>query len=148
MEDDAIRQPEKPVGEPLRSRTSGSHRILVVEDEPCLRQFNTKSLAEAGYLVDAVEDGDAAWDTLQMNNYDLLVTDNQMPKVSGLELIKKVRAAGMNLPVIMATGTLPTEEFTRWPRLQPAATLLKPYTVAAFLRTVENVLRPVSNIVS
>jgi DNA-binding response OmpR family regulator len=63
-----------------------------------------------------------------------------MPKVTGLELIQKVRAAGMALPVIMATGVLPEEAFTRSPWLQPAATLIKPYTLAEFLGVVENVL--------
>jgi DNA-binding response OmpR family regulator len=47
----------------------------------------------------------------------------------------------MVLPVIMATGELPTEEFTRYPWLQPAATLLKPYTTAELLGTVKKVLR-------
>jgi len=63
-----------------------------------------------------------------------------MPNVSGVELIEKVRAAGMTLPVIMATGEAPEEDFTRNPFLQPAATLLKPYTPVEFLGTVKNVL--------
>jgi CheY-like chemotaxis protein len=115
-------------------------RILVVEDEPLMRHLNIKMLIDAGYHVDAAEDGAAAWDTLQVESYDLLVTDNSMPKVSGVELIGKVRAAGMALPVIMATGALPQEEFVRRPHLQPAATLIKPYTLEEFLGTVRKVL--------
>jgi DNA-binding response OmpR family regulator len=64
-----------------------------------------------------------------------------MPKVSGVDLLKKLRAARMVLPVIMATGTLPKEELARYPWLQPAATLLKPYTSEDMLRTVKRVLR-------
>jgi hypothetical protein len=47
----------------------------------------------------------------------------------------------MALPVIMATGTLPKEEFTRYPWLQPVAMLLKPYSVEELLGTVKDVLR-------
>jgi DNA-binding response OmpR family regulator len=63
-----------------------------------------------------------------------------MPKVSGVELIEKVRAACMALPVIMATGISSEEEFTRHPWLQVAATLLKPYTAVEFLETVKTAL--------
>jgi CheY-like chemotaxis protein len=112
----------------------------VVDDELTVRQLHARILLDAGYHVDAAEDGAAAWDTLQTKSYDLLITDNAMPKVSGIELIAKVRSAGMALPVIMATGAVPHEEFTRQPRLRPAATLVKPYTFAEFLGTVQSVL--------
>jgi len=115
----------------------------VVDDEPLMRHLNTKMLVNAGYRVDAAEDGAVAWDTLQFKNYDLLITDNTMPKVTGVELIEKVRAAGMPLRVIMATAALPSQEFARLPSLQPAAIVLKPYTIAEFLGTVRDVLRAV-----
>jgi DNA-binding response OmpR family regulator len=112
----------------------------VVDDEPMIRKLNTHILVYNGYHVDAAEDGAVAWDTLQLKSYGLLITDNTMPKVTGVELIARVRAAGMALPVIMATATLPKEEFARRPWLQPAAMLLKPYTSSEFLNTVRNVL--------
>ncbi len=116
-------------------------RILVVEDDAEIRQLNTKVLASSGYHVDAAEDGAAAWDALQRNNYDLVVTDNDMPKVTGVELIKKLQDTRRELPVIMATGTLPEEEFARHPSLQPAVTLIKPYTFDELLAAVHAVLR-------
>jgi DNA-binding NarL/FixJ family response regulator len=63
-----------------------------------------------------------------------------MPKVSGLDLLKKIYAARMTLPIIMATGTFPEEEFNRYPELQPEITLLKPHTVTEFLEALEEVL--------
>ena len=120
---------------------SRRHRILVVEDDGDIRRLNTEILIQHGYCVDAAEDGAIAWAALQQADYDLLVTDNAMPKVTGVELLKKVRAGRMELPVIMATGTLPEAEFARHPWLQPAATLLKPYTTEAFLKAVTTVLR-------
>jgi len=116
-------------------------RILVVEDDALICQLNTEVLTYSGYQVDAAEDGAAAWDALQRNSYDLVVTDNEMPKVTGVELIKKLQDARMNLPVIMATGKLPDEEFAHYPCLQPAVTLLKPYTFDELLNAVKAVLR-------
>jgi len=60
--------------------------------------------------------------------------------VSGVELLKKIHAARMALPVIMATKTLPTRKFSQLPWLQPATILRKPYTFERLLGTVKNVL--------
>jgi DNA-binding response OmpR family regulator len=116
-------------------------RILLVEDEPHIRQLNTGALIHSGYHVDAAEDGAAGWEALGADSYDLMITDNNMPGLTGVELLKKLHASRMALPVIMATGELPKEEFTRYPWLQPAAMLLKPYTIAELLGTVKKVLR-------
>jgi DNA-binding response OmpR family regulator len=125
----------------LQSQSNPLHRILVVEDDLLILQLNTRMLKRAGYEVDAAEDGAAAWKTLNAASYDLLITDNVMPKITGVKLLEKLRAARMALPVIMATSALPTAVFARCPWLQPNATLLKPYTASEMLRTVKKVLR-------
>ncbi len=128
---------------PLPFHTSPTLRILVVDDDEETRRVNTEILLRSGYEVDAAEDGDAAWSAIEINNYDydLLITDNRMPNLTGVELIYKLRAYRMVLPVIMATGRFPTEVFVGHPWLQPDAMLLKPYTSEELLRTVEKVLR-------
>lgn len=115
--------------------------VLVVDDDELLRRLNTEVLARSGYRVDCVEDGAAAWDVLATTRYDLMITDHTMPRLTGLELLKTVRAARMDLPVILATGTLPGEEIARSPWLQPAITLLKPYSAAKLLAVVQETLR-------
>jgi DNA-binding NtrC family response regulator len=119
---------------------SPPHRILVVDDDGEMRKFNVEVLIQSGYQVDAAKDGAVAWALLQEANYNLLVTDNDMPKVSGIELLKTLHAARKALPVILATGALPQDEFTRHPWIQPAAVIIKPYTIEKFLRTVKEVL--------
>jgi DNA-binding response OmpR family regulator len=114
-------------------------RILVVDDDPAMRRMNITYLTNSGYIVDAVEDGAAAWEALQQNSYDLLITDNNMPKVSGMKLVQKVRAARMTLPVIMATGAAP--EHATISQNQLTAIVLKPYSVSELLGTVKNILR-------
>ena len=130
-----------PVGALLQGQPKPTHRILVVEDDGDIRRINAEVLTHSGYHVDAAEDGAAAWDTLQRKRYDLMVTDNDMPKVSGIELLHKLHAAHLALPVIMATGKMPEEDFIQHPWLQPAALLIKPYSFHELLGTVRNVLR-------
>src|SRR5579883_3333837 len=89
-----------------------------------------------GYPVDTAEDGGVAWEVLQAGRYGLLITDNQMPKVTGVELVKKCRAARITLPVILASGAPPADSES----LQIAAILLKPFTGAQLLKTVKEVL--------
>ena len=145
MKDSRTAPGAEPASTPLQSQTNPPDHILVVEDDDFFRRLNTQVLVRSGYEVDAATDGAAAWQALNTDGYDLMITDNNMPKLSGVELLKKLRVACMALPVIMATGTLPKEEFTRYPWLQPAATLLKPYTGEDMLRMVKKVLREVDS---
>jgi len=125
---------------PVQSPPDFPRRILVVEDKGDIRRFNTEVLIHSGYHVDAADGGAAAWEALQLQRYDLMVTDNNMPVVSGVDLIKKIHAASLALPVIMATASLPTWQFARFPSLLPKAVLLKPYTGDELLKTVNRVL--------
>jgi DNA-binding response OmpR family regulator len=133
-------------GPTLRGPGNPPRRILVVDDEATILRLTTLSLVHSGYDVDAAEDGAEAWEALQVKHYDLVITDNNMPNLSGVELIQKLHNAGMSLPVIMATGSPPEPEFTDTPWFHPVATLLKPYTVKELLETVEAFLPEIGNL--
>ena|SRR5438876_9879104 len=130
---------------PTRRQKNPSRHILVVDDEGEIRQLSAKALVLHGYRVDAAKDGAEAWKALYAHSYDLLITDNNMPELSGVELVKKLRSAGMTLPVILASGELPTEELDRNPWLQLAATLVKPFSSGQLLETVRKVLLAADN---
>src|SRR5476651_325506 len=98
MSENKIGKAGNPAGAPLQCKTNPSRRILVVDDEPCIREISTEVLIQHGYNVDTAEDGAAAWQALNSDRYDLLVTDHNMPKVSGVELLKKLRISSMALP--------------------------------------------------
>src|SRR5439155_21984368 len=85
------------VHSPTRSQTNPSSHILVVDEDGDSRQLSAGALVSFGYRVDVAEDGAAAWKSLHANTYELRMTDNQMPKSSGVELIKKLRSGGMTL---------------------------------------------------
>ena len=128
-------------GAPWPRATDSARRILVVDEDRDLRQLYADALAGHGYHIDGAEDGAAAWEALRANRYHILITEHEMPNLTGVELVRKLRAAHMALPVVMAAKRLPTHELARNPSLQLAATLSKPFAVDALLNTVKNVLR-------
>jgi len=127
-------------GTPISNEPEARPRVLVAEDDIFFRQLNMDVLIHSGCTVEAVEDGAAAWEALKVAHYDLLVTDNSMPYLSGVDLLRKLHAAHINLPVIMATGAIPSEELNRLPALHPAVILQKPYAVTELVRAVKRVL--------
>jgi CheY-like chemotaxis protein len=113
----------------------------VADDNPDIRYLNSEALVGLGYCVDAVEDGVLAWEALQAKSYDLLITDNDMPKMSGFELIERLRKEGMTLPVIFVSGTTPPGALEKHAWLRISATLSKPHPIADLMILVEEVLR-------
>ena len=135
MKDKSALYAGEPPSAQARCGTNPAHRLLVIDDDIGVRQICVQVLISAGYRVDAAEDGAAGWEALHANSYDLLITDNNMPKVSGVDLVKKLRCARMSLPVILTSGAMPATA-----GLQLAATLLKPFSGRELLGTVEKVL--------
>jgi DNA-binding response OmpR family regulator len=125
---------------PLLCPPGRSPRILVADDEYCIRFLLTELLGASGYHVEAVEDGGAAWEALRSKSYDLLITDQCMPHITGLELAQNVRAARMDLPIVMVAGERPACD----PLLGLAAVLLKPFDLGELMDTVRSVLRGVA----
>ena len=127
----------EPATESFSNLISLPPRILLADNDYFLRQLEAEMLRCAGFEVDDVGNGAAAWDLLQMENYDLLITDNNMPLVFGVELLQRIQSAQMSLPVIMATDSLPVWEYTANSFLQPLTLLFKPYTIAEFIKVVQ-----------
>ena len=121
-------------------RTNPQRRILVVDDDPDTRQLSVDVLTVSGYQVETARDGDAGWEAIQTAKYDLVITDNQMPRMTGIKMIEKVRSASMTLPIIMATSYLPTFEFTRRPWLMPDGALQRPFSNADLIHAVKKIL--------
>jgi len=127
---------------PLRHQTTSPQRILVVDDDSDTRQLSVDLLVDSGYDVETAKDGAAGWKALQAKQFDLVITDNKMPSMTGMEMIEKLRDADMPLPVILATRFVPVDEFHRKPWLIPAATLERPFTNNELLAAVKSILGP------
>jgi CheY-like chemotaxis protein len=128
--------------DPSPGRKSFRHRILVVDDSSSLRQLKVNLLVDSGYDVEEARDGADGWEALQTGHYNLVVTDNTMPRMTGVEMIEKLRSACMTVPVIMATGFMPIFLFARKPWLKPDAALTIPFTDDEFLAAVKRILGP------
>jgi DNA-binding NtrC family response regulator len=120
--------------------THQAHRILVVDDDTGIRKIGAEVLARHGYRVDAAADHNAGWKALQTYTYDLLITDLDMPRLSGLKLVKRLRDAHLALPVILASGIMTPQELNRNPWFRLSGALLKPVSPEQLLHTVQAVL--------
>ncbi len=79
-------------------------RILVVEDDRRIAADIATTLGAAGYVVDTVEDGEEAWFRGDTEDYDLIVLDLGLPKMDGLAALKRWRAAGRGMPILVLTA--------------------------------------------
>ncbi len=79
-------------------------RLLIVEDECILAEVLTRGLREQGYAIDIAYDGEKALQLAESEPYDLIVLDLMLPKLSGYEVCRRLRAAGSSVPVLMLTA--------------------------------------------
>jgi CheY-like chemotaxis protein len=115
-------------------------RILVVDDDPVTRGLVADLLDGVGHYVETATDGESAWKALLNRNFDLLVTDDLMPKASGLALVRRIRVAKMALPIVLASDRLDLGDVARmnrdpWSRFD--VFLSKPYSLSGMLHAVE-----------
>ena len=79
-------------------------RILLVEDDPQLGDGLTSGLRQAGFAVDWVKDGNSADHALQSETFDLVVLDLGLPRLSGMEVLRRARGRRQTLPVLILTA--------------------------------------------
>jgi len=79
-------------------------RLLIAEDEVDLAEALTAFLEKSQYTVDAVHDGEAAYDYAVSGVYDAIILDIMMPKMDGIEVLKRLRDEGIEAPVMMLTA--------------------------------------------
>jgi CheY-like chemotaxis protein len=126
---------------PVEQRQSSPKpRILFVDDDALTRSTVERLLVSAGYTVDTASDGAEAWQLLNDGVYSLLITDIRMPRMTGLELVAKVRMDGMRIPAILISSSVSSlyDPTIRW--LDLSGRLTKPLEIGAFLRTISGCL--------
>jgi DNA-binding response OmpR family regulator len=79
-------------------------RVLVAEDEAAIAAAVAESLRSAGYLVDVVSDGETAWFQADTEDYAAMVLDLGLPRMDGLSVLRRIRAGGSALPVVILTA--------------------------------------------
>jgi DNA-binding NtrC family response regulator len=104
-------------------------RILIAEDEANLRMVLQKELERLGYRVQAAPDGDAALRKLEESNVDVLLCDINMPKIDGMEVLRRVHERPNPPEVIMLTGQATVETAIEAMKLGAYDYLTKPYSI-------------------
>jgi CheY-like chemotaxis protein len=123
--------------------TMGSFAILVVDDEPLLREFVQQILARAGHSVTCAEDGRQASEILTRRAFDLVVTDLLMPERDGIELIDELRRQYPTVRILAMSGggRIGRDQYLRIARGFGAHGLLeKPFNHKQLLAAVDHAL--------
>jgi DNA-binding response OmpR family regulator len=116
-------------------------RILVIEDERKVAEFVARGLRDQRFAVDVVHDGQAGWEMAGTCNYDLIVLDLMLPGLSGLEVLKRIRRRGSQVPVLVLTARAGTAEKVENFEAGADDYLTKPFAFDELLVRVKALLR-------
>ncbi|MCW8835382.1 MAG: response regulator [Rhodospirillales bacterium] len=132
--------------EEKKKRSFKGVRALVVEDDPAGAKLITMVLNDIGIArVITAEDGVAAMEEIEKagrNGFTLIICDWNMPRMSGLELLEKVRGAGINVPFVMITGRNTIDSAVDAKNMGVSAYLPKPYTPDQLARKIMEIIAP------
>ena len=113
--------------------------ILVVDDDPEVRELVSQTLQLAGHHVETADDGEAALAALERRAFDLVVSDIQMPRLDGIGLYREAvrRDARLTRRFIFVTGSALTQEAQDFARMTGLPLLPKPFSIDALRRLVQ-----------
>lgn len=116
-------------------------RVLLVEDEPSMQLGLKDNLELESYQVDLAGDGETGLEKIVSNGYDLVLLDVMLPRLSGFDVCKRARAAGVTTPIILLTAR--GEEIDKILGLELGADdyITKPFSVRELLARVKALLR-------
>jgi two-component system response regulator AtoC len=115
------------------------HRLLVVEDEPILRVTIADALRKEGWEVDVVEDGAKALTQFERHRHEVILTDLLMPRMDGLELLRRVKALQTDTTVVIITAHGTIETAVEAMRLGAADFIAKPFSMVQLVLRLDNV---------
>ena len=116
-------------------------RILVVDDEESIREFLDIMLRKEGYEVTCAEDGQKAIETLKKKTFDMVISDLQMPNVTGLELLKHVKETYSELFFMLITAFGTTESAVEAMKMGAYDYITKPFKIDEVRINIANALR-------
>jgi two-component system response regulator PilR (NtrC family) len=107
----------------------GNRRILVVDDDSSIRNMLAIVLKKAGFDAICAENGEAALEKLNKDSFDLVISDIKMPGISGIELLKKIKALNAEVPVIMITAYASANDAVEAMKLGAEDYITKPFNI-------------------
>jgi DNA-binding response OmpR family regulator len=116
-------------------------RVLLVEDSKILLRTVRRALRHAGFAVDTAADGEAGLAAAETNDYDVLVLDIMLPKLDGLGLLRRLRAAGNTTHVLLLTARDTVADRVQGLRQGADDYLVKPFALAELIERVRVLCR-------
>jgi heavy metal response regulator len=116
-------------------------RILVIEDEKKVTSFIKKGLEEEHYAVDTAYDGETGLYMAEINEYDLIILDLMIPKIDGLEVLKRIRRNKNSVPILVLTAKDTVEDIVKGLDAGCDDYLTKPFNFMVFLARIRALLR-------
>jgi two-component system, OmpR family, copper resistance phosphate regulon response regulator CusR len=116
-------------------------KILIIEDEPKTGSYLKQGLTEAGFVVDLIRDGLDGMHMALSESYALVILDVMLPTLDGWLVLKGIRKAGKDLPVLMLTARDHVEDRVKGLELGADDYLIKPFAFAELLARVRTLLR-------
>lgn len=116
-------------------------RILVIEDDPTVGTFVKRGLEEQRYRVDLVDTGDRGEELARSESYDLIVLDMRLPGRSGMEVIRSLRSAGIERPILVLTAQDAIDAKVETLRAGADDYVTKPFALEELLARVEALAR-------
>ena len=116
-------------------------RILVVEDETDLNSIICSKLVKEGYNVDACYDGQAALDYMEAENYDGAIMDIMIPNKDGITVLREMRNAGIQVPVLFLTAKTETQDIVRGLDAGASDYMTKPFEFPELMARLRVMLR-------
>ena len=116
-------------------------RVLVVEDEKELNSIICSKLVKEGYNVDACYDGQAALDYMEAENYDGAIMDIMIPNKDGITVLREMRNAGIQVPVLFLTAKTETQDIVRGLDAGASDYMTKPFEFSELMARLRVILR-------
>lgn len=116
-------------------------RVLVVEDEKDLNSIICSKLVKEGYNVDACYDGQAALDYMEAENYDGAIMDIKIPNKDGITVLREMRTAGIQVPVLFLTAKTETQDIVRGLDAGASDYMTKPFEFSELMARLRVMLR-------
>ena len=119
--------------------------ILVVDDDVFIRKIVQDRLKMEGYTVTTAEDGKAGWEKFLKNTYQLIITDINMPRINGVELLNKILTTKIKVPTVVMSGGLSEAMEALVKETGASAFLRKPFSLRDLVKVISSNLNREDN---
>jgi CheY-like chemotaxis protein len=139
---ETIARPSTPASAAPARGAGGARHIAVIDDEETVVRLAEQALQFAGFRVTVIDASSQCLANCLADPgvYDLIMTDQRMPGLSGFDLLRQLRAAGQSIPVVITSGSLAAVSLRELQAVAPARFLPKPFTLSDLLGVVRELL--------